>query len=216
MNVTLIAHTVPTDNFTIFYTTSDTTGAEAIIEFAGRTCYGVEGRMFEKEKYIEERIEEGHTSLLEHISFSFYIEGISRSCLAQLTRHRIASYSVRSLRYARPEGFVVPDTVADECDLDVLQWHGLMEDALEEYNFLTAHGVPKEDARYVLPLGVTTNLVMTANARSLRSVFEARALNPHAQWEIRDLTQEMLILCHKVAPSVFGDLVVQTEGQEAD
>lgn len=144
----------------------------------------------------------GHTSVIEHASFTFEIRGISRVTLAQLTRHRHASYSVESQRYNRVEDLtacaVVPESFA-VCGVDV---RPLLAELQHMYEMLIASGVPQEDARYVLPEGTATSLILTMNARELRHFFSLRCCN-RAQWEIRELANRMRILCRSAAPELF-------------
>jgi thymidylate synthase (FAD) len=128
---------------------------------------------------------------LEHIVFSFDISGISRACSHQLVRHRMASYSQRSQRYVNESEFeyVIPDSLNESADALVSYW-SCMSDITSIYNHLIDLGIPKEDARFVLPNACETSLVMTINARSLRNFFKLR-MDKHAQWEIRELAMEM-------------------------
>lgn len=145
----------------------------------------------------------GHTSVLEHASFTFEIEGVSRVLLAQLTRHRIASFSVQSQRYVKldnPE-VIVPKSI-QQSDLEAnARW--CMKHCMSIYKKLLEAGVPAEDARYVMPQGVTTKLIMTMNCRELLHFFSLRTCN-RAQWEIREMADEMLKECRRVAPEIFG------------
>lgn len=144
----------------------------------------------------------GHTSVLEHASFSFRIEGISRACLAQLTRHRIASFDVQSQRYVKLDNpdLIIPDTVKNS-NLSV-QAVATMLLCMDVYKQLLDDGVPAEDARYVTPQAVPTKLIMTMNARELLHFFSLRTCN-RAQWEIRQLADEMLKICRKISPEIF-------------
>lgn len=147
----------------------------------------------------------GHESVLEHVSFTFRIEGVSRVLLAQLTRHRIASYSVESQRYCDMTNFkfVLPPSVQENPGA-MRAYIDHMEKTSELYQKLVECGVPKEDARYVTPQAAMTTIVMTMNARELRHFFALRCCN-RAQWEIRKLADEMLSICQKKAPYIFGD-----------
>lgn len=152
---------------------------------------------------LRHAVESGHTSVLEHSVFTFQIDGISRACLAQLTRHRLASFDVQSQRYVKldnPE-LVMPQTVMNS------PLSGEVETAMrymmELYGRLLDSGVPAEDARYITPQAVPTKLVMTMNARELLHFFSLRTCN-RAQWEIRQMADEMLKICRKVSPEIFG------------
>lgn len=132
----------------------------------------------------------GHESVVEHASFTFRVEGVSRVLLAQLTRHRLASFSVQSQRYCgvKPE-FIVPQTIRDAgYEAKYLRQ---CENAYEMMCCMIADGIPAEDARYIIPQGVACNLIVTMNARELRHFFELRCCN-RAQWEIRELADKML------------------------
>ena len=215
---------------------SYTPDPEKLIAAAAKNCYSstdvdsiMDGLTSEKiERFIQMLVDLGHESPIEHVSFTFAIEGVSRSLLAQITRHRIASYSVQSQRYVREHGFeyVIPPEIekrpaakaafirAMEEDQRVYEelTAALMENHVEE---LLAQGIPEkeahrraekmsiEDARYVLPNACTTRIVMTANARSLKNFFRLRCCN-RAQWEIRALAGEMYRLCYAAAPVLFA------------
>jgi len=178
-----------------------------VIYLAGRVCYSdkelkemldeytpAKGKIF-----LEKIFKSGHHSILEHVSFTFYISRISRVCSHQLVRHRIASYSQRSQRYVN-EGnaeFVVPTPVEGKYLLqgpisqsleEIYSWY--YWGALQLYRKLVQDGVSKEDARYILPQGITTTLLMTINLRSLVNFMGLRLCN-RAQQEIRDLANAM-------------------------
>ncbi len=153
---------------------------------------------------LRHAMQSGHTSVLEHAVFTFRIEGLSRAALAQLTRHRIASFDVQSQRYVKldnPE-MVVPDTVrnsefyAEACEL--------MEKSMNLYKRMLEGNIPCEDARYITMQAVPTALIVTMNVRELLHFFSLRCCN-RAQWEIRHLADEMLKICIHVAPTLFDD-----------
>lgn len=148
-----------------------------------------------------------HTSTFEHVSFVFAIEGISRACLAQLTRHRHFSFSVQSQRYVRfgtgdkTGGFdyVVPPTIKE--NHEALQIYGeLMHTIQAVYDKLRSLGVPAEDARFVLPNAAAINLVMTANLRALLEFYSKRRRGRGAQWEIAELAERMRKCVVEVEP----------------
>lgn len=169
MNVTVIAETPnPMD----------------VIGIAAGMCYGKPEPSVKRVRRCAER---GHMSVFEHASATLKIEGISRACLAQLTRHRIASYSVRSHRYCEVGGndwCVIPPSVVGT-DAESL-FRAQASDAMWSYQAAIDEGAKFEDARYLLPEATKTSLVMTINARSLQNLFTLR-LDAHAQWEIREL-----------------------------
>ena len=171
-------------------------------------------------KFIRHLSNMGHQSPVEHVSFTFAIEGVSRALLAQLTRHRIASYSVQSQRYVSMEDFeyVIPPEIQTDPESRVVfiesvetagaVYNEVRENLIEKY---TADGMSKsaaekkanEDARYILPNAAATRLIVTMNARSLIHFFNLRCCN-RAQWEIRELADEMLRLVKPIAPNLFA------------
>ena len=168
---------------------------------AARTCYSSSmpskiwsGKYSEMDmtRLLDKTIAAGHHSILEHISFTFAIEGISRACSHQLVRHRIASFSQQSQRYVdmSKAAFVVPPSVEFD-NYEALQ---ILEDAYANaqraYKRLLKLGIPEEDARFVMPNGTATNLVMTMNFRELMQVSQIR-LCTRAQWEIRELFSQV-------------------------
>lgn len=145
----------------------------------------------------------GHLSVFEHASFTFFISGISRVCSHQLVRHRLASYTQASQRAEIGDdvGYIMPSTIAGatERTYDI---H--CKNAVKLYNTLLMYDVPKEDARFVLPQAFTTSIVVTMNARELLHFFELR-LCEKAQWEIRELANEMLDQVKPAFPLLFED-----------
>lgn len=172
-------------------------GAETLCGMAAAECY--QGKNYTRS--LDIAMDGGHLSVAEHATFTFRITGVSRVLLAQLTRHRIASFSVQSQRYCGVKiEWIVPPTIKDA---------GLEDDYIAECNRsyeaycrYVKRGVPAEDARFVIPQGVTCRLIMTMNIRELRHFFELRTCN-RAQWEIRALADAMLWLCKKTAPRLF-------------
>jgi thymidylate synthase (FAD) len=187
---------------------------ERVVACAARTCYTAEPLATIGDgltdataaKLIRKIIGMGHLSVLEHASFTFGIEGVSRVTSHQLVRHRVASWSQRSQRYVRHAEageIVVPPTVAADPALETA-FTRASRAAFAAYRSLLAAGVPAEDARYLLPNGTTTSLVMTMNARELRHFMALRTCN-RAQWEIRDVAIAILRLCREAAPALFAD-----------
>lgn len=208
---------------------------EKTVASAAKLCYSPvsieeiqEGLTEEKTAaFVDMLAEIGHESPIEHASFTFGIEGVSRSLLAQITRHRLASYSVQSQRYVKESmfEFVLPPEIEamPEAKEEFLR---AMEEDQRHYDRLTeilterhiseflAQGKPEkearrlaskkaiEDARFVLPNACATKMVCTMNARSLMNFFTHRCCN-RAQWEIRELAIEMLCLVLEVAPNLF-------------
>ena len=169
---------------------------ERAIATAARLCYAPVGAAELMETMPEERVKSvlstimsaGHTSTLEHASYTFAVDGVSRALTHQLVRHRIASFNQQSQRYVKfTDGLatVKPESVA----------------ANEE---MLAAGVPAEDARYLLPNAAETKIVITMNVRELLHFFSLRCCN-RAQWEIREMAHRMLELVKPTAPFVFMD-----------
>jgi len=163
--------------------------------------------------FLEKIMESKHLSVLEHASFTFAIEGVSRVLLAQLTRHRIASFSVQSQRYVSLSGdnfaYIVPPAIKNLGDAALEKYHAQMAQMQQWYiewqQALGAKGESSnEDARFVLPNACETRLVLTMNTRELLHFFELRCCS-RAQWEIRALATEMLRLCKQTAPILFAN-----------
>ena len=148
-------------------------------------------------------LKSGHESVAEHATFTFAIEGVSRVLLAQITRHRLASFSVQSQRYCGadmeiilPDSFLMTDLIDDIVEAKM---------AVESlYRKAVGLGVPQEDARYFTFQGGVTRMIVTMNARELRHFFALRCCT-RAQWEIRKLANEMLRQCMEIAPVLFAD-----------
>jgi thymidylate synthase (FAD) len=212
MKVTLLAHSPE---------------AEKIVAAAAKLCYSpsdietvMDGLTDEKTaSFIEMLASIGHESPTEHVTFTFGIEGVSRSLLAQITRHRMASFSVQSQRYVREKmfEFVLPPEIEEipEAKAEFLR---AMEEDQKHYERLTellkqkyagtmdARAAEKkaiEDARFVLPNACVTKMICTMNTRSLMNFFRHRCCN-RAQWEIRELAEQMLREVVKVAPHLFA------------
>ena len=177
-----------------------TQDADRLAGEAAALCYNGKN----PEKSLDVALDGGHESVIEHAVFTFKIEGVSRVTLAQLTRHRLASYSVQSQRYCGADAtdVVIPTSFAGKSYCGSVD--ALMMETAELYDSMVKDGIPEEDARYILPQGITTRLMMTANARELRHFFSLRCCN-RAQWEIRELANEMLRQCKEVAPVLFAD-----------
>ena len=221
MTVRLIAHTPE---------------PEKVVAAAAKLCYSdahitdlLDGLDEEKTaKFLTMLSDLGHASPIEHASFTFGIEGVSRTLLAQITRHRIASFSVQSQRYVRLDDFryVVPPEIEAIPEAKAAFLASMEEDArryldlahkLEEGHTarLMAKGMPEkqarakaskqanEDARFVLPNACETKMVVTMNARSLQNFFHLRCCS-RAQWEIRELAEKMFGLVYPVAPHIFA------------
>ncbi|MFA5037944.1 MAG: FAD-dependent thymidylate synthase [Candidatus Izemoplasmatales bacterium] len=179
---------------------------EELIEIAGKECHLSDLNEEKRGDFIKRLVRMEHFSVLEHASATFHLKGMSRACSHQLVRHRIASYSQRSQRYTRlvkAEDFVMPSGIKDPVlKSKVDQFYG---NALGTYEALLDLGVKPEDARYVLPAGTTTSIVMTMNFSSLRHFFKLR-IHPKAQAEIRQYAWKMLQKALEIAPNVFDDV----------
>lgn len=165
----------------------------------------------DQEEFIGKLLEMGHESVLEHASFTFGIEGVSRVLLAQLTRHRLASFSVQSQRYVSYEngfGYIIPPRITELGEDAVNEYRSEMETMQRWYAQwqakLGSGENGNEDARFVLPNACETRIMVTMNVRELRHFFSLRMCN-RAQWEIRALATEMHRLCMQTAPALFAD-----------
>lgn len=195
-----------------------TPNPEKLIERAARNCYKSEEKGDKAGgRLVRSCIRRGHESVIEHVSFTFYAEGISRACSHQLVRHRMASYSQESQRYTDPTkhgvSWVVPPDIANDHNSAVL-FQEVVEKIEGYYSWLVENGMKKQDARFLLPNACPTSVVLTMNCRALRNFFRLR-LDKHAQWEIRELAQSMFRACLDVCPNVFEDLTPLVSGEAA-
>ncbi|WP_080803778.1 FAD-dependent thymidylate synthase [Arabiibacter massiliensis] len=187
---------------------------ERAIATAARLCYAPVGAAELMETMPEERVKSvlstimasGHFSTLEHASYTFAVDGVSRALTHQLVRHRIASFNQQSQRYVKfADGVAVvkPESIAADEATSAL-FDEAVAKAQEAYRALLDAGVPAEDARYLLPNAAETKIVITMNVRELLHFFSLRCCN-RAQWEIRDMAHRMLELARPTAPFVFMD-----------
>lgn len=187
-----------------------TPDAEKLIEEAGRTCYLSLDRTTEtsEKSFIRGCIKRGHHSILEHASATFRIKGASRAFTHQLVRHRLASFSQQSQRYVDESefSFIIPPNISKNSKAYIL-FKDFIETSRKTYNALLGMGIKKEDARFVLPNALESEIVFSANFRELRHIFLLR-LKKSAQWEIRRACFEMLKIMRQVASSVFGDFML--------
>lgn len=223
MNVTLIAFTPE---------------PEKVVAAAAKLCYSHSGAQNimegldaqNTERFIDKLMDLGHASPLEHISFTFAVEGVSRVLTHQLVRHRIASYSQQSQRYVKLDQFeyIVPPAIQNnilaltlfekamqedqktyDALVDVLEASYMEENLKKGQSEKKAKAMAEkaaiEDARFVFPNACETKIVVTMNARSMINFFQHRCCN-RAQWEIRAMADEMLKLVRAIAPSVFGEV----------
>lgn len=187
---------------------------ERAIATAARLCYAPVGAAELMETMPDEKVRNvlrtvlssGHLSTLEHASYTFAVDGVSRALTHQLVRHRLASYNQQSQRYVKfKDGLEVvkPATVSEDPELERV-FDEAIEAAVEGYKKLLNAGVPAEDARYLLPNAAETKIVITMNVRELLHFFSLRGCN-RAQWEIRELAHRMIELARPTAPYVFMD-----------
>ncbi|MDR1359227.1 MAG: FAD-dependent thymidylate synthase [Coriobacteriales bacterium] len=195
----------------LLYHTQD---PERAVATAARLCYAPVGAAELRESMSAEQVQKilrvimnsGHFSALEHASYSFAVDGVSRALTHQLVRHRIASFNQQSQRYVTLSGepeVVVPQTIGEDPSLAAV-FHTAIDAAYNAYQDLLDAGVPAEDARYVLPNACTTKIVVTMNIRELLHFFELRCCR-RAQWEIQELGSRMLELAEPTAPYIFMD-----------
>jgi thymidylate synthase (FAD) len=199
---------------------------EGLIAHAAKLCYSPSSveqlkdkiEKSDNRKFIEKLLKLGHLSPLEHVSFNFGVEGISRACSHQLVRHRIASYSQQSQRYVGEHSeknkdsveqifdFVIPPSIEAagksewfvEKMREIQKWYDELVEALGD-----SGEKANEDARFILPNAAETKIIITMNARELLHFFSVRCCN-RAQWEIRDLAIEMLRLARDILPRIFS------------
>lgn len=182
---------------------SEIQNCEQLIEYAGRKCTNTCSKTGKDTgRFVRQRIDEAHLTLLEHIQFTFEIDGISRACLAQLTRHRIASFSVQSQRYVKQnnQAVVIPDSIKNN-QFALSIFEHLIEYCFKAYAKLLDAGILPEDARFVLPMAICTDLIMSMNLHSLLHLFELRC-NKKAQWEIRELCEQIREIVKEYCPNV--------------
>lgn len=183
---------------------------EKLIEEAGRTCYLSLDKIGDgtEKNFIRNCIKNGHHSILEHASATFRIQGASRAFTHQLVRHRLASFSQQSQRYVDENEFhyIIPPEIVKNSDARNV-FREFIEQARTVYMKLRELGIKKEDARFVLPNALESQIVFSANFRELRFIFSLR-LHRSAQWEIRRVCMEMLKIMQREAPSVFGDFII--------
>jgi thymidylate synthase (FAD) len=190
------------------------------VAVAGRLCYApvsaadLKDEMSAEDvaKLVRILVRSGHHSALEHASFTFAVDGVSRACTHQLVRHRVASYNQQSQRYVRfgqADSFIVPPSIA--ANADALQvFLDAMEQARVSYDRLVDLGLAEgrskesvqEDARFVLPNAAETKIVATMNARELRHFFQVRCCR-RAQWEINALAWQMRGVVRDLSPNLF-------------
>lgn len=197
--------------------------ALSVIYAACRQCYSPEfsgdiikeriGNQSKIQDFVKQVVSSGHESPLEHIKFTFAIEGVSRALTHQLVRHRIASYSQQSQRYVKEDDFdyIIPPSIEEDVEMKT-EYEKAMGEIRSSYNRLLRMFAKKgikgeranQDARFVLPQAAETKIVVTMNCRELTHFFRERCCT-RAQWEIRNLAESMLSLCRQKIPAVFDD-----------
>ena len=231
MEVTLLEATEDPEDLVCKAARNDYSGEFVGEQSLATTMETVEGDSMEEKKgtLIGHLLNHGHFGPFEHPQITFAVEGVSRSCMAQITRHRHVSFDVQSMRYvafddvdpeAVREGELVvtppsasdPDWVGrnqqtDAVDEDAVEKRGeifadTIQHAVESYQELLDLGMPPEDARFVLPIGTKVNMVFSMNARMLMHVADMRAA-ADAQWEIRNMTEELLDIASDWCPITF-------------
>ena len=197
-----------------------TPNPEAVVAMAAKLCYSPSNIESLKEKtavkdqkrFVEKLMEIGHMSPIEHASFTFAVEGISRACSHQLVRHRLASYSQQSQRYVSEEAgfdFIIPPSIKKDGEL-ARYFRDFMNKAQEAYSHIVSRLNEKglkgeeanQDARFILPNACETKIIISMNARELLHFFKQRCCN-RAQWEIRSMAINMLRLVSRTAPAIF-------------
>lgn len=187
---------------------------ERAVATAARLCYAPVGAAELMDTMPPERVESvlstimksGHFSTLEHVSYTFAVDGVSRALTHQLVRHRLASFNQQSQRYVKfSDGVetVKPHTVEENEEASRV-FDEAIEAVIEGYQKLLDMGIPAEDARYLLPNAAETKIVITMNIRELLHFFSLRCCN-RAQWEIREMAHKMLELVRPTAPYIFMD-----------
>lgn len=193
---------------------------ERAVAIAGRLCYApvsaaeLQHDMNDADvaKLVRVLVRSGHHSALEHASFTFAVDGVSRACTHQIVRHRLASYNQQSQRYVnfgQADSFVVPPSIAGNREAEAIFLQA-MEQARSAYDRLVEIGLAdgrsresvQEDARFVLPNAAETKIVITMNARELRHFFQVRCCR-RAQWEINALAWQMRSMVRGISPNLF-------------
>ncbi len=206
--------------------------AISLIYVACRQCYSEKfaGEVFaddtiskeKQEAFVKSIVASGHQSPLEHVKFTFAVEGVSRALTHQLVRHRLASYSQQSQRYVKEKDFdfIIPPSIERNPQAKN-EFERLMEAIQQSYTKLIAFmgqdnisgEVANQDARFVLPQAAETKIVVTMNCRELLHYFEHRCCS-RAQWEIRQLANKMLDICKEKLPAVFSGAGAKCETLE--
>lgn len=192
---------------------SITPNAEKLIEYTGRVCYNSTSKITEDsyKSFIKMILKNKHETVIESASATFQIEEVSRSLLAQITRHRLASFLVKSQRYCNENNFkyIIPDSIKNNKEANKV-FKNLMEKINITYKYLIDLKIPKEDARMILSNSCHTKIILTANFRQLRHMIILRT-SSHAQWEIKNLFKGILEILIKEYPIIFSNLKLKKE-----
>lgn len=160
------------------------------------------------DKGLQVAVNSGHYSVLEHLPLTFLIEDVSRVTEVQLVRHRIASYSIRSGRHTKVNNnkpwYQIPKSIENNNSI-VKLFTEMNENIYSFYTAMIEQGIPKEDARYILPQGLLTDIVVSMNARAFIEQCEKR-LCKKAQWEIREMFTQMKECIKDIYPTVYEQL----------
>lgn len=179
---------------------------EDIAKLAAANCVGKLDNP--TDKGLQVAVNSGHYSVLEHLPLTFLIEDVSRVTEVQLVRHRIASYSIRSGRYTKANNnkswYQIPKSIKNN-DSIVKLFTEMNENIYSFYTAMIEQGIPKEDARYILPQGLLTDIVVSMNARAFIEQCEKR-LCKKAQWEIREMFTQMKECIKDIYPIVYEQL----------
>ena len=196
----------------LLFITSD---AERLIETAGRTSYLSSPKQKEnsEKSFIRMLVKNQHLSVLEHAHATFRISGVSRAFTHQFVRHRLCSFIQQSQRYVDESQFnyIEPQSIRDDPEAHRL-FLEFMDRAKEAYSKLKGMKINKEDARYILPNAVESQIVVTADLREWRHIIGLRG-KATAQWEIRKVAIEILKILRKHVPTVFEDFRIDEQKQ---
>jgi thymidylate synthase (FAD) len=180
---------------------------ERLVEQAGRLCYASGANLGTNENWLQTRIKQGHESLIEHASATFYVKA-SRVLTHELVRHRLASYSQRSQRYVKETkaDYVIPPEISDSGKPEIARiYDQAMSSAWDSYRQLLNAGIKPEIARYVLPNACFTEIICTWNFREIRHIIRMRT-SPAALPEMQVVANKIADIMRQQAPKIFGDL----------
>jgi len=180
-----------------------------VLYLAGRGCYGLKKlsneTFIQKRSFIKKLIENQHESVLEHAKISILINGCSRSFMAQITRHRLASFSIKSQHYVKHDDFEYK--ILETQDKEVISIYKMLMDKINEIyiTFIEIYDVPIHVAREILPNACLTNVFMTANVREWRHIIKLRQTEKNT-YEMMMFAERIKIMFRNLMPEVFFDL----------